>query len=47
MLFGNDTQVLVVTPIEEMCRKVKQIGVNPLEAAKIAEEEEIIEASTK
>lgn len=43
ILFSKDATDLVVTPIENMLSKVRRIAKNPLEAAKIEEDEEIIE----
>jgi len=33
-MFSRDTDVLVIYPIENMIRKVKDIAANPLNAAK-------------
>lgn len=41
--FSKDSNDLVVIPIENMLSKVKRISENPLEAAKIEEDEEILE----
>jgi hypothetical protein len=40
--FSKDTTDLVVAPIENMLSKVKRIAKNPLEAAKIEEDDEIL-----
>ena len=43
LLFSKDANDLVVVPIETMLNKVRRIAENPLEAAKIQQDEEILE----
>lgn len=43
IFFSKDTNDLVVIPIENMLQKIKRISNNPLEAAKMEEEREILE----
>jgi hypothetical protein len=40
-MFSKDSNDLVVVPIENMLSKIKRITRNPLEAAIIAENEEV------
>lgn len=42
IFFSKDTTDLVVVPIENMLGKVNRIANNPLEAAKIEEDDEIL-----
>lgn len=39
ILFSSDVENLVLTPIENMMKKVRRIAENPLEAAQIEERE--------
>jgi hypothetical protein len=41
--FSKDSNEMVVDPIERMLEKIKMISENPLEAARIAEDEAIAE----
>jgi hypothetical protein len=43
VFFNKDSNDLVVVPIENMLSKVRRISRNPLEAAKIEEDQEILE----
>lgn len=43
VFFTKDSNELVLNPIERMLNKVKRIGANPLEAARIAEDEAVAE----
>lgn len=43
ILFTKDSNQLVLNPIERMLNKVKRIGANPLEAARMAEDEALAE----
>ena len=43
IFFSKDSNELVLNPIERMLTKVKLIGKNPLEAARIAENEAVAE----
>lgn len=47
ILFTKDSNELVLNPIERMLGKVKRIAKNPLEAAKIAEDEAVLEEELK
>ena len=42
IVFSRDVQDLVIQPIENMMEKVNKIAANPLEAAQIQEEEDVI-----
>lgn len=42
-MFTKDANDLVVIPIENMLSKVRRIADNPLEAARIEEDEEVLE----
>lgn len=46
-LFAKDSNELVLSPIERMLSKVKRIGANPLEAARMAEDEAVAEEELK
>lgn len=46
-LFAKDSNDLVLSPIERMLNKVKRIGANPLEAARMAEDEAVAEEELK
>lgn len=41
--FAKDSNEMVVDPIERMLKKIKMISENPLEAARIAEDEAVAE----
>lgn len=43
VFFNKDSSDLVVVPIENMLSKVRRISKNPLEAATIEEDQEILE----
>ena len=43
ILFSKDSNDLILNPIERMLKKVKMISANPLEAARIAEDEAVAE----
>lgn len=47
ILFSKDSNDLVLNPIERMLKKVKMISANPLEAARIAEDEAVAEEELK
>jgi hypothetical protein len=42
-MFTKDSNELILIPIERMLNKVKKIGKNPLEAARISENEAVAE----
>lgn len=43
ILFTKDSNELILHPIERMLSKVKRIAKNPLEAARLAEDEAVAE----
>jgi hypothetical protein len=43
IIFNKDSNDFVVAPIEEMLKRIRRIAMNPLEAAKIQEDNQIIE----
>ena len=47
ILFSKDSNELVLNPIERMLTKVKLISANPLEAARISEDEAVAEEELK
>ena len=47
IFFSKDSNELVLNPIERMLTKVKLIARNPLEAARIAEDEAVAEEELK
>lgn len=42
-MFNKDSNDLVVIPIENMLSKIRRIAENPLEAAKMEEDQEILD----
>ena len=47
ILFSKDSNDIILNPIERMLKKVKLIAANPLEAARIAEDEVVAEEELK
>ena len=47
ILFSKDSNDIILNPIERMLKKVKLIAANPLEAARIAEDEAVAEEELK